>query len=181
MKRVDDMNTERSLFPKLTRRQFFKIGTTTFAGYALAPLVRPFQVAATQQVQPRDPPSFASFSFLMGGPPQLDTFDVKEGKWTPEDFDIRTIAPGIKMPFGQFPRLSERIHHLALARSVEAWESIHERGQYYVQAGRAFSGARAKEIPSVGSIVAYEFEPRRNTTDFLPPFVAMNFGPGVQV
>jgi hypothetical protein len=41
-----------------------------------------------------------------------------------------------------------------------------------------FQWSRAKEIPSVGSLVAYEFDSRRRTSDFMPPFVAMNFSPG---
>lgn len=171
---------ELSLIPKLSRRQFFRVGATTFAGYSLLPMANPLQIRAEKKVQPRGSADFCIFLFLMGGPPQLDTFDIKEGKWTPPDFDIRTITPEIKMPVALFPKLSqaERLKHLLLARSVEAWESVHERGQYYIQAGRAFSSARAKEIPSVGSLVAYEFESRRKASDFMPPFVAMNFSPG---
>src|SRR5580658_2033865 len=167
-----------SPLPKLARRDFFRIGATTFAGYSLLPMLAPLKVKAQEKVTPRGSAEFSIFLFLAGGPPQLDTFDVKEGKWTPPDFDIRTITPDIKMPVALFPKLSQRIDHLLLARSVEAWESVHERGQYYIQAGRAFSAARAKEIPSVGSLVAYEYLSRRKPSDFLPPFVAMNFTPG---
>lgn len=164
---------KRSLIPKLTRREFFRVGATTFVGYSLLPMVKPLQIQASEKIQPRGSAEFCIFLFLMGGPPQLDTFDVKEGKWTPSDFDIRTITPEIKIPVAIFPRLSEkeRLNHLLLARSVEAWESAHERGQYYIQAGRAFSGARAKEIPSVGSVVAYEFDSRRSLTTSCRPLL----------
>lgn len=174
------MRGELAVIPKLTRRQFIRVGATTFAGYSLLPMAKPLQVRASEKIEPRGSAEFCIFLFLMGGPPQLDTFDVKEGKWTPTDFDIRTVTPEIRMPVAILPKLSEkkRLDQLLLARSVEAWESVHERGQYYIQAGRAFSGARAKEIPSVGSLVAYEFESRRKPSDFLPPFVAMNFSPG---
>jgi hypothetical protein len=77
-----------------------------------------------------------------------------------------------------YPKLTKRLEHLLFARSVEAWESVHERGQYYIQVGRAFSAARAQEIPSVGSVIAYESLSRKRETDFLPPFVAMNFATG---
>ena len=172
------MRDELTTIPTLARREFLRIGATTFVGFHLLPMLKPLQVKAAHKVSPRGSAEFCIFLFLEGGPPQLDTFDVKEGKWTPPDFDIRTITPDIKMPYGQFPKLSERIHHLALARSVEAWESVHERGQYYIQVGRAFSAARASEIPSVGSLVAYEFQERKKEGDFLPPFVALNFSPG---
>jgi hypothetical protein len=171
------MMTQPSLFPQLRRREFLRVGLASFAGYHLLPTVAPLRVQARAKAKPRGSADFCIFLFLMGGPPQLDTFDVKEGKWTPPDFDIRTVRPGIRMPFGLFPGLSGKLDHLVLARSVEAWESVHERGQYYVQVGRAFSAARAGEMPSVGSVVAYEFAGRRQAADFLPPFVGMNFPP----
>src|SRR4051794_27839638 len=135
--------------PTLSRRDLFRIGATTFAGYELLPMIAPLQVRAAEKVTPRGSAEFCIFLFLVGGPPQLDTFDLKEGKWTPPDFDVRTINPDVKMPFALFPKLSGKLDQMLLARSVEAWESVHERGQYYIQAGRAFSIARAKEIPSV--------------------------------
>ena len=167
---------ELTLIPKLRRREFFKIGAATFMGFHLLPMVKPLQIRASEKVNPRGSAEYCIFLFLLGGPPQLDTFDLKEGKWTPQDFDIRTITPEIKMPYALFPKLSDRINQLAIARSGETWEASHERGQYYIQVCRAFSAARAKEMPSVGSIVAYEFQSRREDSDFLPPFVAMNFG-----
>jgi len=47
-----------------------------------------------------------------------------------------------------------------------------------MQVGHPFSPARQKEVPSIGAVVAYEFLNRRGASDFLPPFVAMNFGAG---
>src|SRR5262245_12255820 len=129
--------------PTLSRRQLFRIGATTFAGYHLLPMAPALQVRAAEKVSPRGSAEFCIFLFLVGGPPQLDTFDFKEGKWTPQDFDIRTINAEVKMPYALFPKLSGRLQHMLLARSVEAWEAAHERGQYYIQAGRAFSSARA--------------------------------------
>lgn len=105
----------------------------------------------------------------------MDTFDVKEGKWGPENRDIRTTPQGFKFPYGLMPKLAERLDDVLLVRSMEAWETVHSRGQYYLQTGHAVSPARAKEMPSIGSIVAYEFEKRNRPEDFLPPFVSMNY------
>jgi hypothetical protein len=33
-------------------------------------------------------------------------------------------------------------------------------------------------MPSIGAVIAYEMEARRKTSDFLPPFVSLNFGTG---
>jgi hypothetical protein len=82
------------------------------------------------------------------------------------------------MPFGLLPRLAGMHDKYALVRSCEAWESAHARAQYYIQVGHVFSPARIKEMPSVGSIVAYETRTRRKDSDWLPPFVAMNYGNG---
>ena len=98
-------------------------------------MVNPLQARAADKVQPRNSTQFCIFLFLMGGPPQLDTFDVKEGKWTPPDFDIRTLTPEIRIPVSLFSKLSEqeRLNHMLFVRSVEAWEDVHERGQYHIQ------------------------------------------------
>src|SRR6516165_7115997 len=100
------MKDELASVPKLARREFFRIGATSFAGFHLLPMVAPLQVQAQAKITPRGSADFCIFLFLMGGAPQLDTFDVKEGKWTPSDFDIRTITPEIKMPVGLFPKLT---------------------------------------------------------------------------
>ena len=167
-----------SLIPKLGRREFFKIGATSFMGFHLLPMVSPLRAATDEKVTPRGSAEFCIFLFLAGGPPQLDTFDLKEGRWTPDDFGIRRLTPDLSMPVGLFPHLTTKLQHLAIVRSGEAWEAVHERGQYYIQVGRAFSPARVAELPSVGSVVAYEFESRKKEGDYLPPFVAMNFTPG---
>ena len=160
--------------PKLTRRDFFRVGSVGVAGYHLLPIVKPKNVQAAARVEPRGGAEVSILLFLAGGPSQIDTFDLKEGPWTPEDFDIRTVKPGLRMPVGLMPKLSARTDQYAIVRSLEAWEIDHTRGSYYVQAGRILSPARVKEIPSVGALIAYESASRRKESDFLPPFISMN-------
>ena len=50
------------------------------------------------------------FIFLGGGLSHLDSFDLKEGAWTPNDFDIRQVTPEIRLPVA-LKRL-ELKHHL---------------------------------------------------------------------
>ena len=71
--------------PRLTRRQFLRIGTVAIAGYDLMPMIRPVNVVAKERVKPRGTADFCLFVFLQGGASHLDTFDVKEGRWTPPD------------------------------------------------------------------------------------------------
>jgi hypothetical protein len=163
------------VFPTLTRRHFFRAGAATVSGFYLLPMLRPVNVLAKEDVPLRGGAEYCIFLFLNGGASQLDTFDLKEGKWTPPDFDVRTVKPGIRLPYGLFPQLSAQLDHLVIARSVEAWESAHSRAQYYMQVGHPFSPARRNEMPAVGAVIASEYAPRCKASDFLPPFVAMNF------
>ena len=159
----------------LTRRNFFRTGAVTASGFWLAPMLRPINVIAKENVTPRGAAECCIFLFLNGGASQLDSFDIKEGKWTPQDFDVRSVKPGIRLPYGLFPNLSGQLDHLAIARSVEAWESAHSRAQYYMQVGHPFSPARRNEMPALGAVIAAESASSRKSSDFLPPFVAMNF------
>jgi hypothetical protein len=162
--------------PTLARRDFCRIGMATLSGFYLLPMIGPSNLRAKERVTPRAAAEYCVFLFLNGGAPQLDTWDLKEGRWTPPDFDVRTIKPGVLWPYGQFPKLAAQLDRVAIARSTEAWENAHARAQFYMQVGHIFSPARATEMPSVGAVVAYELASRRRDTDFLPPFVAMNFG-----
>ena len=169
------MNRESPDLPTLTRRHFFRAGTVAVSGFWVLPMLRPLNVTAKESVTPRGGAEYCIFLFLNGGASQLDSFDIKEGKWTPPDFDVRTVKPGIRLPYSLFPQLSEQLDHLVIARSVEAWESAHSRAQYYMQVGHPFSPARRNEMPALGAVIASEFASGRKDSDFLPPFVAMNF------
>ena len=85
------MKNDRPGLPQLTRRDLFRVGGVTVAGYSLLPLLRPFNVHARKRVQPRGTAEVCIFYFLQGAMSHVDTFDLKEGKWTPEDLDIRTF------------------------------------------------------------------------------------------
>jgi hypothetical protein len=169
------MKDNGTYMPQVTRRSFFRVGMAAVSGFYLEPVLRPFNMLSSEKIKVRGTADYCIFIFLNGGASQLDTFDLKEGRWTPPDFDVRTIKPGIVMPYGLFPNLAQGVDKLAIVRSIEAWESAHARAQYYLQVGHSFSAARRKEMPAIGAVVASEFQSRRKDTDFLPPFVAMNF------
>ena len=160
--------------PQLSRRDFLKYGGVGVAGYSLLPMLQPMNVAAKGKSNPRGGAEICILIFLQGAPAQMDTFDAKEGTGTPEDFDFRTIKQGLLWPVGTMPELSRRTDKFAIVRSMEFWDNEHGRGTYYLQAGRAFSPARVKEVPSVGSVVAYETLSQRKDSDFLPPFISID-------
>lgn len=173
------MQKPTSSMPQLSRRGFLRVGPVGVSSYFLLPAATAWNVKAGTKVVPRGSAEYCIFLFLSGGASQIDTFDFKEGRWTPPDFDLRTVKGGLmKLPYGLFPRLAGKLDDLAIVRSVEAWEAGHARAQYYLQVAHPISPARRNEMPSVGAVIAHETQARRKATDFLPPFVAMNFGTG---
>ena len=72
----------------LTRREAFKVGASLVSAYWFLPLVNPINVHAQAKVNPRGSARFVIFVMLEGGQSHVDTWDLKEGKWTPQNFDI---------------------------------------------------------------------------------------------
>jgi Protein of unknown function (DUF1501) len=176
------MQSIKTAVPTLARREFLRVGAAVLSCYDLLPMIRPSKVEAASELKLRGSAEYCIFLFLNGGASHIDTFDLKEGPWTPQDFDIRTVRGGpLKLPYALYPMLADRADDLAVVRSMEAWETAHGRAQYYMQVAHPVSPARRNEMPSVGAVVAYEMEARRKPSHFLPPFVAMNYGAGAGV
>ena len=168
-----------TIIPKLTRRSFLRVGSASVSCFYLLPMAQPLNVQAAEKVKLLGSAEYCIFFFMQGGPSQIDTFDFKEGRWTPPEFDLRTIKGGpLKLPYALFPRLAEKMGQISLVRSVAAWEAAHPRAQYYMQVAHPISPARFQEIPSIGSVIAYEMKARRKESDFLPPYVCMDYGTG---
>lgn len=162
----------------LTRREVVRIGSVAMTGYHFLPLVQP-RVKAGRPASPLGKARFCIFVMLEGGQSHVDSWDFKEGPWTPPDFDVQTV-PGIgKWPMGLYPGLAKRRDMYSLLRSMATWESQHGRGQYYMQTGHQHNPALSPELPAVGSVVAYEYTSRRKQLDSLPPFVGFNTFPQV--
>ncbi|MBM3811562.1 MAG: DUF1501 domain-containing protein [Acidimicrobiia bacterium] len=157
----------------LTRRELFRLGGVSLSAYWFLPLVKPLNVRAAK-VSPRGSARFCIFVMLDGGQSHVDAWDLKEGKWTPGDFEVKQLQPDLKWPVGLYPKLAAQLDKIALLRSVEAWDSVHGRAQYYVQAAHALNPSLQKEIPPVGSVVAMELARQRRPGDTLPPYVALN-------
>lgn len=165
-------------FPVLNRRDFWRVGAVSITGAAIGPLGQPMLAAAGPAVTPRGGAECVIFLNLVGGPSQMDTFDVKEYPFTPQDLDIRSLPVGYRWPMGLLPNTSKVLEDVAVVRSMAAWETLHNLAQYGLQTGHPFTAGRAKELPCIGSVIAYESLGRGKASDFLPPFVSMNFPAG---
>jgi hypothetical protein len=160
------------------RRRLLRVGAVTLSGCSVMPFADRLRAATEENVDPRGTAECVIFVNLVGGPSQMDTFDVKEFKSTPPDLDIRTASTGCRWPYGLLPKTAESLGDMVLVRSMAAWDTLHNLGQYYQQVGHPFSAARSQEMPSMGSIIAHEFRTRSKPADFLPAFVSMNFPTG---
>src|SRR5262245_22804048 len=106
----------------LTRRQMFRVGATTLGAYWFHPLLDPVNVQAQAKVEPRGTARFVIFVMLQGGQSHVDSWDLKEQKWTPQDFEIKEIRQGLKWPTSLYPKLAAHADRFSLVRSLEAWD-----------------------------------------------------------
>lgn len=163
------------MLPILTRRHLLRFGSLTIGGGFLCPFKQKLGAASGERIQPRGSADVVIFINLVGSPAQMDTFDAKELKSSPADLDIRKTPFGFLWPYGLLPKTAEVLGDVVVMRSMSAWETLHNLAQYYLQVGHQFNAARAAEMPCIGSVIAYETLKTRKESDFLPPFVSMNF------
>jgi len=161
---------------QFSRRQFIRLSLTGLIGDPLVRGVADCYAYSQSPVVPRNTARTCIFVFMLGGPSQLETWDPKEGPWTPGDLDIRSYGGGVTLSHKLFPLLSRHIGDLVLLRSLQAWEAIHERGQYYLQTSYADHPALSRQLPCLGSVTAYESEGSRKQDDPFPPFFAIGVG-----
>jgi hypothetical protein len=157
----------------LERRELLRIGGITLVGGFLQGFA-PINVSATAQVKPLATARNVLFVNIDGGMSQIDTFDAREGAWTPAGFDIRRLSNGVALPYGLLPTMASVVDKITVVRSLGSWDAVHGRAQYYIQTGHPLNLALAKEVPAIGAVVAHELAPSRKTSDSLPPYVSMN-------
>ncbi|HYR92209.1 MAG TPA: DUF1501 domain-containing protein [Terriglobia bacterium] len=161
----------------VNRRLFFQIAGTGVAGY----FVSPFDLFARTSPYPAQAPQVTLlntaknviFILLAGAPSQIDTFDLKVGPWTPEDFRPTTIN-GMDFPEGLMPAMASQLNRIAIVRSCQSSALVHALLQTWTQVARSPASATGKIAPNIGSVVALEFEPKRTADQRLPGFVSLN-------
>ncbi len=158
-----------------SRRELLKFGGMGLLG-ASVEAVWPLKLRANPKfaAQPRASARNVIFFEISGAISHVDSFDFKENSATQKDFDVRQLSTGVYLPHALFPRLEKVMDRMAIVRTLASHEQVHLRGQYYVQAGRPLNLAFAKEIPSVGSVVASELETQRREADTFPTYVSFN-------
>lgn len=156
--------------PALERRVFFRhLGAAVGGSFLLPSLTMPAAKASgALEAKARN----VIFILMSGGPSHVDTFDLKEGSWTPAAFEP-TEYGGVRWPRGLMPKIAEQMDSVALLRSAKAWAVVHGICQTWVQIGRNPLAGTSKIAPHIGSVVSREL--RSATSDVtLPSFVALN-------
>src|SRR5262249_2227907 len=117
--------------------------------------------------------------FLSGAPSNIDTWDLKEGAWTPADFAPTSYnGNALRFPQGLLPKTADHLDRISLVRSGLAWAAVHQLGQVWAQIARNPGGATGAIAPHIGSVVSLEEQVARKTGDVLPGFIALN-SPGI--
>ena len=163
--------------PGLSRRAFVELS----AGGLVASWFLRSPAAAMEGesvgVTPRGTAKNAIFVFLPGAPSQIDTWDLKEGAWTPTELAPTDFPGGIRFPQGLLPQIASHLPDIAILRSCQSWALVHGLAQAWSQISRNPTGALGNVAPHIGSVVALEMQSRRNPlADVLPSFVALNTG-----
>lgn len=182
MKKCDDNCDRTGSFPLhglgFSRRRFFQVTGAGLIGYYFLDVANPALLAATtttQAVPLRNTAKNCILIFLSGAPSNVDTFDLKEGSWTPPTF-APTSYGGVRWPQGLLPKTAEQLNKIALIRSGLAWAAVHTLAQSWTQIARNPTGALGRISPHIGSVVALEAQKKRKVTDVLPGFIALNSG-----
>jgi hypothetical protein len=167
------MQTTDSNSYRLHRRELLRLGGLSIVGGTL-PWLSQARTTASDDVVPLNTARQVIFVNLEGGLSQLDSLDAKQGRWTPDYFDIQACGNGLFLPKGVFKSLPEIVDRLAVVRSMAAWDAVHGRAQYYIQTGHPLNPALSKEVPAIGAVVCHEWADRRRGTDSLPAYISMN-------
>jgi hypothetical protein len=123
-----------------SRRRFLQVGATGIVASYFLDVLNPrvLQGATTApNVSLHSTATNAIFIFLAGAPSNIDTWDLKEGAWTPSDFAPATFNGGnLRFPQGLMPKTAAHLDKLSFVRSGLAWAAVHQLGQAWAQIAR---------------------------------------------
>jgi hypothetical protein len=153
-----------------TRRNFLKTTGLVASTFVFDPARLLASSVSTAKATLRKSAKSVIFVFLSGAPSQVDTWDLKEGSWTPADFEPTSYGD-VRFPRGLMPKTAEHVDKLAFVRSGLAWAAVHQLGQTWAQISRNPAGATGAIAPHIGAVVSLE-----STPGVLPGFIALNSG-----
>src|SRR5438132_597506 len=162
-----DADTSVQFCDGLRRRDFLHAGSLSFLGLGLTQYLG---LKAQGAVNPDAKDANCIMLFLVGGPSQLDNWDMKpnapaeiRGPYKP----IKTNVPGIEIS-ENFPRMAKHADKFSLIRSVyHTAAAVHDTGHQMMQTGRLFTGGI--EHPHIGCVLGKLRGPKGD----VPPHVLL--------
>src|SRR3954454_16839393 len=142
-----------------SRRRFMKIAGTGLVASYFADVLSPrlLQAATTANATLHNTAKNCIFIFLPGAPSNIDTWDLKEGSWTPADFAPTSfLGNTLRFPQGLMPKTAEHLNDLVMVRPGLAWAAVHQLGQSWAQIARNPGGATGAIAPHIGAVVSLE-------------------------
>ncbi|HKO55457.1 MAG TPA: DUF1501 domain-containing protein [Thermoanaerobaculia bacterium] len=158
-----------------SRRRFMRVAGTGLVASYFADVLSPSLLQAATGVKPalRNTAKNCILIFLSGAPSHSDTWDLKEGPWTPKSF-APTDYGEIRWPQGLMPKTAEHVGKLGIIRTALSWAAVHDLAQTWAQIARNPGSSSGSIAPHIGAVVALEAQTSRQTADVLPGFVAMS-------
>ena len=147
----------------VSRRNFLKVGALSMGGLGLPDLLRAQALSGAGSSE-----KAVIMVYLQGGPPQLDTFDMKEdapSEIRGEFVSIPTKLPGVRI-CEHLPGIAKKLDKCTIIRSVTGMENHHR--PFEVMTGRPRDEPQpVGGWPSMGSVVSKLQGPRRGTPGFI--------------
>jgi hypothetical protein len=179
MKKHDDCECARGgsflLGDGFSRRRFLRLAGTGLVASYFAPVLSARLLEDAKSVAPslRNSAKNCILIFLSGAPSHIDTWDLKEGSWTPSNFNPTSYGT-FRFPQGLMPNTANHLNKVCVVRSGLAWAAVHPLAQGWVQIARNPSGLAGAVSPHIGAVVALESQLHRKPGDVLPGFVSIN-------
>jgi hypothetical protein len=158
-----------------SRRQFLQVAGTGIVASWFAPVLNASLLESASSVSPtlHKTAKNCILIFLSGAPSHIDTWDLKEGAWTPADFTPASFGQ-LRFPQGLMPNTANQLDKVAVIRSGLSWAAVHNLAQAWAQIARNPGGATGSIAPHIGAVVALESQAKAQPGDILPGFVSMN-------
>src|SRR5262249_17592536 len=116
----------------LSRRDWLRLSAAGIAGCSMSGWLGRLATVAAADANPR---RSCILLWMDGGPPPLDTFDLKPGHAKGGPFrEIATAVPGVGIS-EHLPQIARRMDRLALVRSMTSKEGDHRLAAAYAHTG----------------------------------------------
>lgn len=158
-----------------SRRRFLQIGGTGLVASFFSDVFNPFLLygASASAATLHRTAKNCILIFLSGAPSHIDTWDLKEGPWTPASLAPTSFGE-VRFPQGLLPKTAEQLKHLTFVRSGLSWAAVHGLAQQWAQISRNPTGALGSVAPHMGAVVAIESQAARKPNEILPGFISLN-------